>query len=319
MDSSRWLGRLKVAPRLAGRVARWGLPARSIVFGPKSLGDDLLCTAVLREARQRGAPFVMFSARPELFVDNRDPLRLHAIDDHYLALLRQLGRPAVSPYYVSPDPAQPDRDVPPPHHIITEMCRLSGLRGQVALRPYLHLTEEERMAAPSLPRQIALHSSGLAAALPYRDKEWGAERFAALAQLLAGEFSLVQLGAARDPLLPGVALDLRGRTTLREAAAVQARSLLFIGLEGFLVHLARAVDCRSVVIHGGRASPHVFDYSANLNLHSSPSCSPCGLRNTCAYDLQCMTAIRPEDVARHVSAMAARPREPLPVAIAEIP
>lgn len=318
-SSARWLGRLAVAPRLALRLATWGVPPRSLVFGPLSLGDDLLCTAVLREGGTRGLPFAMFTARPELFAGNPDPLAVHPIDDHYLALLRRLGRQVVSPYYVARDSAAPDRDVLPPRHVIAEMCRLAGLEGAVALRPHLALTAAELAAAPRLPRQIVLHSSGLAAALPYPTKEWGADRFAALARLLAPDFSLVQLGAARDPLLPGIALDLRGRTTLRQTAAVQAASLLFVGLEGFLVHLARAVDCPSVVIHGGRAGPGIFDYPENRNLHTAPPCAPCGLRTGCPHDLACLTAITPAAVATAVRELATRPRGPLPVATARIP
>jgi hypothetical protein len=206
-DASRWMGRLATAPRLASRLFKWGLPTRSLVFGPLSLGDDLLCTAVLHEARKRGRPLTMFTARPELFLNNPDPAAVRPIDDHYLTLLRALGRPAIQPYYVSADPSLPDRDITPPHHIIAEMARLTGLTGDIALRPYLNLTASELAAAVRLPRQIAIHSSGLAAALPYSTKEWGSAHFAALAQLLSGDFSLVQLGSPRDPLLPGVALD----------------------------------------------------------------------------------------------------------------
>ena len=318
MSASRWIGRLAVVPRLAGHLAAWGAPARSLVFGPLSLGDDLLCTAVLREARQREQPVVMFTARPELFTGNQDPVAVHAIDEHYIALLRRLGRRVDSPYYVSADPACADRDVVPPRHVIAEMCRLCGFHGEVTLRPYLHLTPAELTAAPRLPRQVAIHSSGLAAAIPYITKEWGADRFASLARLLSNDFSLVQIGSPRDPALPGVSLDLRGRTTLREAAAIQANSLLFVGLEGFLAHLARAVDCPSVVVHGGRASPHAFGYSANINLHAAPPCSPCGLRETCPNDLACLAAITPERVFEAVHKLAGRSRTQLPAETARL-
>ena len=318
ISASRWLGRLAIAPRLAARLAAWGAPARSLVFGPLSLGDDLLCTAVLREARRREQPVVMFTARPELFVGNTDPVAVHSIDDHYMALLRRLGRRVYSPYYVSSDLACPDRDKVPTRHVIAEMCRLCGFHGEVTLRPYLHLTPAELTSAPRLPRQVSIHSSGLAAAIPYRTKEWGADRFTSLARLLSDDFSLVQIGSPRDPVLPGVALDLRGRTTLREAAAIQANSLLFVGLEGFLAHLARAVDCPSVIVHGGRAAPHAFGYSANINLHATPPCSPCGLRESCPNDLACLAAITPEHVVEAVNRLAIRPRVPLPIETAHL-
>ncbi len=315
---SRLLGRLAVAPRMARRLLAWGAPGRSVAFGPKSLGDDLLCTAVLREARKRGRPMVMFSNRPELFAGNPDPVAVRPIDDHFITLLRRLGRAPTFPYYVANDPASAHRDIVPPRHIIAEMCRLCGLEGEIALRPYLSLDAAELDAAPRLERQVAIHSSGLAAAIPYRTKEWGADRFAALARLLSRDYSLVQLGSPSDPLLPGVALDLRGRTTLRGAAAAQANSLLFVGLEGFLTHLARAVDCPAVVVHGGRAAPKAFGYAANLDLHAAPPCSPCGLRDGCPHELACMTQITPERVAAAVHELAARPRAPLAVETAFI-
>jgi len=303
---------------MLGRLATWGAPSRSLLFGPMSLGDDLLCTAVLREARLRGQPRVMFTARPELFLDNHDPLAVRAIDNHYIALLRRMGRCVDSPYYVVADPANPDCEIIPPRHVIAEMCRLCGIEGSVTLRPYLHLREEEIAAAPHMNRQIAIHSTGLAAAFPYRTKEWGIERFAALAKILAHDFSLVQLGARQDPLLPDVKLDLRGRTTLREAAAVQAASLAFVGLEGFLVHLARAVDCPAIVIHGGRAPEGTYDYSANRNFHRLPACSPCGLRSNCIENMVCMTEISVADVAREVRILATQTRHPLPCQVVQV-
>lgn len=297
----------------ARNVARWGLPARSLLFGPLSLGDDLLCTAVLREARQRGQPFAMMTARPELFLGNSDPERLIPVDDDFAAGLRRLGKQVVKPYYVGTHRTDPARDVLPTRHIIAEMCAQAGLTGEVALRPYLHLTEEERAAGRRFPRQVAIHSTGLGAAIPYPAKEWGPSRFADVARQLAPEVKLIQLGAAGDPPIP-VDLDLRGKTRLREAAAVLAASEVFIGLEGFLAHLARAVDCPSAIVMGGRAPMGIFSYVANRNFVTTPECSPCARRTDCPYDIKCMTAIAPDAVAIAVRTLLAEPPErPLPV------
>ena len=309
---SRGLARLAHAPRLAGRFLRHGAPRRALLFGPLSLGDDLLCTAVLRESRRRGTPFAMFTARPELFARNPDPLRVLPIDDHYATALRHTGSQVVQPYYLGRDPANADRDLLPPRHVIAEMCGLAGLTGRIALRPYLHLSAAELARGSLHPRQLTLHSSGAAAALPYANKEWGAANFAAVARLLAADFHLVQVGSACDPALP-VATDLRGRTTLRETAAVLARSAAFVGLEGFLAHLARAVDCPSAVVFGGRSTPATFGYSANRNFYSPVSCAPCGLRDTCAHERMCMSQIAPTTVALAVRELAARPPAPLVV------
>lgn len=259
----------------------------------------------------------MFTERPELFSNNADPAGVFPIDNYYIAALRRIGSKITQPYYLTNDTVHPDRDVFAPRHIIAEMCRAAGLNGSIRIRPYLHLDEAERTFGAFAPHQIAIQSSGLSAAIPYRNKEWGAERFAAVARMLAGVFTLVQLGASTDPALP-VDHDLRGKTTLREAAAVLGNSTAFVGLEGFLTHLARAVDCPSVVIFGGRSSPAVFGYSANRNIATSPACSPCGLRNTCVFDRVCLEQITPELVYREIVAAAAAPRDPLPVDVVEI-
>ena len=306
------------AIRFARNLISWGIPVRSLLFGPLSLGDDLLCTAVLREASRRGKPFAMMTAQPELFAGNSDPSRLLPIDDDFAAGLRRLGARIVQPYYVSRDPSDDQRDRLPARHIIAEMCTLAGLRGEVALRPYLHLTDDERAAGRRFSGQIALQSSGLAAAIPYEAKEWGSARFADVARQLSSRAKLVQLGAATDPALP-VDLDLRGGTTLRETAAILAGSDLFVGLEGFLAHLARAVDCPAVVIMGGRAPVEIFGYSANRNFTSFPECAPCARREGCPHAMQCMAAISPAaGVAAALDLLATPPVRPLAHATASI-
>jgi hypothetical protein len=298
-------------------VLRWGLPQRSLLFGPLSLGDDLLCTAVLREARKRGRPFTMMTARPELFLGNADPAAVIPIDDYFVAGLRRIGACVVQPYYVRKDHADPQRDRLPRRHIIAEMCALAGLTGSVALRPYLHLTDAERAAGRKFPRQITIHSSGLAAAIPYDAKEWGVQNFAAVARQLAPHAKLVQLGSPRDPALP-VDADLRGRTTLREAAAILAASDAFVGLEGFLTHLARAVDCPAAVVLGGRAPEEIFGYAANRNFTAFPECGPCARRTGCPHAMKCMNAISPDAVVAATLGLAASPRGELPADSVEI-
>ena len=293
-------------------LARWGIPARSLLFGPMSLGDDLLCTAVLREARRRGTPFAMMTARPELFAGNRDPARVLPIDEDYVAGLRRLGARIVKPYYLGRDAHDPRRDLLPARHIIAEMCVQAGLTGEVALRPYLSLAPAEIAAARHAPRQIVLQSSVLAAAIPYETKEWPPERMAAVAAGLNRDVPCIQLGSPRDPALPATR-DLRGRTTLRESAAILAAADLFVGPEGFLAHLARAVDCPAVVILGGRAPAGVFGYPENRNLVSLPECAPCGLREGCPQGMECMRRISTADVLAAARAVLDRPpARPLP-------
>ena len=123
-----------------------------------------------------------------------------------------------------------------------------------------------------------------------RNKEWYPQRFQEVCAGLTREFTVIQLGSELDPKLDGV-MDLRGKTSLRQSAAILANARVFVGLVGFLMHLARAVDCRSVIVYGGRETPLQTGYTANQNLPSPVECSPCWLRNTCAYDRKCMDMI----------------------------
>ena len=100
---------------------------------------------------------------------------------------------------------------------------------------------------------------------------------------------------------------------MRETAAILAASRLFLGLATGLMHLARAVECRSVIVYGGREHPSQSGYSANENLYWSGPCAPCWLRNDCDYDRVCMSEILPELVIAAVRRQAERYGTPLPV------
>jgi ADP-heptose:LPS heptosyltransferase len=62
------------------------------------------------------------------------------------------------------------------------------------------------------------------------------------------------------------------------------------------MHLARAVDCRSVIVYGGRLKPSQIGYVANKNLYTQVRCAPCWLRNNCDFDRKCMDMITTEQV-----------------------
>ena len=76
---------------------------------------------------------------------------------------------------------------------------------------------------------------------------------------------VVHLGAKDDAHIDGVDIDLRGRTTIREAAAVLRDAAAYVGPEGGLTNLARAVRTRSVVFFGS-TPPEFFGLRANTNV-----------------------------------------------------
>ena len=292
---------------------RLGRPAQVLFFG-HGIGDDLLCTAVARELKKRGTGrIVMFSRHPALFEKNPDVAAVYGLDHATIGRRRRWGYPSVVPYYASLE-ADGDREKFHNEHFIVTMCRMAGVRGTVDLRPYLTLEPEEKTGGQRLPNQVAILSAGRA---QMKNKNWFPERYQAVVDALADSFNFIQLGVPDDPPLRGV-LDLRGRTNLRESAAILASSRVFIGQVGFLMHLARAVECRSVIVYGGRETPLVDGYAGNENLTGPMPCSPCWQRNRCDFDRECMRMIEPEAVIAAFHRQLAREDEPLPVGQATV-
>jgi heptosyltransferase-2 len=116
----------------------------------------------------------------------------------------------------------------------------------------LWLSDADRnFAARNLPdteRYVAIAPS---AARP--ERRWPVGRFAEVASTLHAVYGLtpVQLGASGDPHFVG-GVNLIGGTTLREAAAVIERCVLFLGNDSGLAHLAAAVGVPVVEVSGFR-------------------------------------------------------------------
>ena len=255
----------------------------------------------------------MMSRHPALFAGNPDVDRVVPIDDYHARALRALGREVVQPYYVSLRPDEDEGTAPvPTRHFIAQMCALAGIRGEIALRPYLHLTATERAAGQLAARQVVIHSSGRTRGFASANKEWIPGRFQEVVAAARGKYDFVQLGSPDDPPLAG-ARDLRGRTSLRESAAIVAGARAVVCQEGFLMHLARAVEVRAVVIYGGALDPAITGYRANENLFTPVACAPCWRRNRCDFAHRCMTEIGADAVLRALERAVERHGTALPV------
>jgi len=284
---------LKTAVGLFNR-ARLGFP-RYYFHGAGGIGDDLICTTVFHELKKRGTSGIaLATSYPGLFQNNPDVDQVLWHPRPRLNCWLREGLPIKRLSHAVCDPLR-DADVPPPEHILTAICRLAGVKGQIKLRPYLFLTNAEMAAGRVGKNQVVMQTSGMSAPHPMRNKEWYPQRFQEICTDLCSDNTVIQLGSANDPKLEG-AMDLRGKTTIRESAAIMANSRVFIGLVGFLMHLARAVDCRAVILYGGREKPEQTGYVANKNLYSPVECSPCWLRNPCDYNRKCMDMITVEPV-----------------------
>ena len=290
-------------------IARHGHPDL-LLYYDGGIGDELLCTVVLRELRKRGKRNVwMRTHYPELFAGNTDADRFVPGIFGLKHWTKLLGGDAIYPMYIL-IVKESDYYLPPPCHIITRMCQLVGIEGEITRRPYLHLTPEEKEQGKLTPRQIVIQSAGTTARFAHLNKQWYPERFQTVVDALKDRYNFIQVGSPHDPPLEG-ALDLRGKTTMRMTAALMSNALTFVGQVGFQMHLARSVDCRSVIIYGGKELPHQSGYSAFDNIVARVPCSPCWLESRCDYDRECMDRITPDQVIAAIEGQIWRYGEPL--------
>lgn len=275
------------------------------------IGDELLCTALIREIQARKRSNIwMYTAYPELFRGNPDIS--FAPKKNVRGIRRFMEIFKLEPFALGYAQHVGGRDIAPLRHVISILCERQGLSGKIAKRPYLYLSPEEKSFGSFGKRQIAIQTSGLSAKYAAYTKEWFPERFQKIVEQYRDRYTFVQIGSPKDPLLEGV-VDMRGKTSIRQTAAILGNSLVFVGLAGFLQHLARSVECRSVIIYGGRELPLQTGYGANENITNTPECSPCWIYGRCEHNIKCMDAISVSHVVEAIERQLARLGTPLSV------
>jgi heptosyltransferase II len=180
-----------------------------------------------------------------------------------------------------------------------------------APRAQLQVSDGRRGAAREF-----LHDQGLDMGRPLvalcpgstnsRAKRWPAERFAALADLLAegAGAQVLLVGSAEETEVSAAVvaasrrrpLDLTGRTSLAESTALLSICDLLVTNDTGPAHLADAVGCPVIVIFGPTDPVTTRPFSERaVVVRRPPACAPCMLRD-CPIDHRCMTAISPTDV-----------------------
>lgn len=137
-------------------------------------------------------------------------------------------------------------------------------------------------------------------------KMWFPDRFAAVADRLADEFSarVILFGSAGDRERAGCVqqhatrnlINLAGETSLKEAMALISRCNLFISNDSGLMHLAGALDVPLVAVFGS-TNPETTSPPGGKSriIYRDVPCSPC-LKEVCPTDFRCMDLIQVDDV-----------------------
>jgi heptosyltransferase-1 len=172
----------------------------------------------------------------------------------------------------------------------------------------VYYDESEAAFADRIIAEHALND-GFAVLCPFTtrpQKHWIEERWAPLAARIQTDLGLtpVLLGgpadreaatrirdAADTPLL-----DLAGRTSLIEAAALIDRASLLIGVDTGLGHMGIAFGTPSLLLFGSTC-PYLDTTRANARvLYHKLDCSPCKRRPTCDGAFTCMRLITVEEI-----------------------
>ncbi|TCO79052.1 DUF4214 domain-containing protein [Marinisporobacter balticus] len=116
--------------------------------------------------------------------------------------------------------------------------------------------------------------SDSAGSVPGELKRWSEKGWDGLIKWLHSQGIIpVQLGVETDSLLHSGVMDLRGKTTPRQAAGYLKLSKGYIGIEGGIYHLAKAVGAPSVVIFAS-TSETCFAYP-DTHVVTRRLCQPC--------------------------------------------
>lgn len=178
---------------------------------------------------------------------------------------------------------------------------------------HLFVTKEEESSASALleghgikPNDFIL---GINPGASYGSaKRWYPDRFAQVALRLADYWAAkvvifggpgeTAIAADIDHRLEGTALNLAGKTSVRELMALIKRCNFFITNDSGPMHIAAAFGVPLVAIFGSTDSSGTSPYSGNsVVVRKNIDCAPCKLRE-CPTDHRCMTEVTVDDVVR---------------------
>jgi heptosyltransferase-2 len=170
--------------------------------------------------------------------------------------------------------------------------------------------EEELKAAELLVEQGIQHNDfvlGINPGASYGSaKRWYPERFASVAKELSrvwgaqviifGGPGETAIAADIEKQLGGTAINIAGKTTVRELMALIKRCNFFVTNDSGPMHIAAAFDVPLVAIFGSTDHTGTSPYNnTSIVVRHDVECSPCKLRE-CPIDHRCMTGVTTEAV-----------------------
>ena len=190
----------------------------------------------------------------------------------------------------------------------------------------LHLTPAEHArATEALTATAGLPLIAVSVGTKVQSKDWGRENWRALLAEIStlypghglalcgapeeGETSQFAAADWRTSPGSGPVVNLCGKLTPRESAAVFAQARVFIGHDSGPMHLAAAVQTPCVAIFAARNKPRVwFPYGHQHRvLYPQTDCWGCGLETCIIEKKKCLTSITVDEVVTEVRVVLGAP------------
>lgn len=137
------------------------------------------------------------------------------------------------------------------------------------------------------------------------ERRWDAVKFAELANRLLTRMAVVVVGGAVDLEAARLiehsgGVNLVGKTTLSETAAILARSSLLVSGDSGILHIAVGLGIPTVSLFGpGREKKWAPRGAGHIVINKNLSCSPCttfGYTPKCPINARCMAEISVDEV-----------------------
>ncbi|MGL1832733.1 glycosyltransferase family 9 protein [Rhodocyclaceae bacterium SMB388] len=181
--------------------------------------------------------------------------------------------------------------------------------------PRLHLAPQAVSDTFARLQALDLDKQAYAVLAPFTtrpQKHWREDGWRRVATSLRDELGLatVLLGgpadiaaAARIAAPDNGLIDLTGKTSLRDSAAIVSRASIVIGVDTGLTHMGIGFDRPTVAIFGS-TRPYLDPVRTNVRpIWLGLACSPCRRRPTCGGAFTCLTDITPDHVMDEVGVL----------------
>jgi len=176
------------------------------------------------------------------------------------------------------------------------------------------LTREEKAVAEEALRPVAGKTIVVCApGCKMQANDWEQHNWRALLARLAPKYpdhALLLAGAQQDAELcefvsqdwVGPRLNLAGKHTPRESAAVFAHARMFIGTDSGPKHLAACMGVPCVCVFSARDLPGVWFPPGNRNaiVYHQPECAGCGLETCIEMEKKCIRSVTVEEMEQAV-------------------